>query len=217
MLHSLYVIVSVPLLITGMIFCKHIHMGGIVSVASFTYGFNLYFCFTDFMICFTDLCYFSVPLLVTVMMVCKYMYLHMGGIVSVASFTYGFNLYFCFTDYMICFTDLCYFSVPILVTVMMVCKYIYLHMGGIVSVASFTYGFNLYFCFTDFMICFTDLCYFSVPLLVTVMMVCKYMYLHMGRIVSVASSMYGFNPNFGFTDFMICFDDFMIVLSLFIG
>ena len=105
MLHSLHAIVSVPLLIIGMVFCKHIHMGGIVSVASFTYGFNLYFCFTDFMICFTHLCYYSVAILVTVMMVCKYMYLHTGRIVSVASSIYGFNPNFGFTDFMICFTD----------------------------------------------------------------------------------------------------------------
>ena len=42
------------LLFTVMILCKHLQMGRIVSVASSMYGFDLYFCFIDFMICFTD-------------------------------------------------------------------------------------------------------------------------------------------------------------------
>ena len=40
----------------------------------------------------------------------------------------------------------CYFSVPILFTVTILCKH--LHMGRIVSVALSVHGFDLYFCFT---------------------------------------------------------------------
>ena len=72
------------------------------------------------------------------------------------------------------------------------------------------YGFDIHFCFTDFLISLT-LCYFSVAMLVTVMILSKH--LHMGRITSVASSMYGFDPCFFSIDFMICFTDF-IFLSL---
>ena len=37
---------------------------------------------------------------------------------------------------------------------------------------------------------------------------------HMGRIILVASSMYGFDPCFCFIDSMICFTDVMVFLSL---
>ena len=39
----------------------------------------------------------------------------------------------------------------------------------------------------------------------------------MGRILSVASSMFGFSPYICFTDLMIGFTDLMIFLSLYIG
>ena len=56
-------------------------------------------------------------------------------------------------------------------------------------------------------------CYFTVSLLVTVMLL--YIHLHMGRIVSVVSSMHEFDMYFCFTDF-IRITDFMIFLSLYI-
>ena len=49
---------------------------------------------------------------------------------------------------------LCYFSVPVLVTVMILSKRF--QMDRIVSVASAVYGFDLYFCATEVMIRFTD-------------------------------------------------------------
>ena len=45
---------SVPILFIVMILCKHLQMGRMFSGASSMYGFDLYFCFIDFMIRFTD-------------------------------------------------------------------------------------------------------------------------------------------------------------------
>ena len=61
--------------------------------------------------------------------------------------------------------NFCYFSVPLFVTVMILCKP--LHMGKIVSVAP-----------SIFLLLLT-LCYFSVPKSVTVMKLCKH--IHMDR------------------------------------
>ena len=44
-----------------------------------------------------------------------------------------------------------------------------------------------------------------------------YKMLHMGRIISLTSSVYRFDIHFCFIDFMIWFTDFMLFLSLYIG
>ena len=82
-----------------------------------------------------------------------------------------------------------------------------LSYGQDISVASSMHGFDLYFCFIDFMIYFTD---FLIPVLVTGMILWKH--LHVGKIVSVTSSMNAFCQYLCFIDFMICFTDFKIFL-----
>ena len=69
--------------------------------------------------------------------------------------------------------------------------------------------FNQCFRFIDFMVRFTDFLLFSVPVLVTVMIFCKHF--HMGRIVSVASAMYGLE--FCFIVLLIRFTDFLLFLN----
>ena len=49
------------------------------------------------------------------------------------------------------------------------------------------------------------------PILVTVMILCKHSY--MGRIVSVALSVYEYNLDFCFIDIMVCFGGFILFLS----
>ena len=52
---------SVPILVTVMILCIHLHMGRIISFTSSKNRFVLYISFIDFMIYFTDFMLFLCP------------------------------------------------------------------------------------------------------------------------------------------------------------
>ena len=68
---------------------------------------------------------------------------------------------FCIIDFMICYTDIQYFSVPIWVRAIILV--IHLHMYRTVLTLSSMYWFDLYLCLIDFMKRFTDLMIFLNP------------------------------------------------------
>ena len=106
----------------------------------------------------------------------------------------------------------CYFSVPILFTFMILCKH--LHMVSILSVASSVYGFDMKFCFIAFMIRFTDFLLFLSPYIVYSRDTLLTLTYGMVDILSVASSVYGFDVQFCSFAFMICFTDFMLYWNI---
>ena len=96
----------VPVLVTVMLLGKHFHMGRIILVASPLYGFDLYFCFIDFKIRFTDFLLFLCP---------KFGYSHdTSQTLSYGARILGTHLHpYIVLTYILCFTDMSYSTMAV--------------------------------------------------------------------------------------------------------